>query len=223
MKSKWSKLIVALDVEDKKRIEKIVKRLSGKVKKFKIGLVPFSKFGPEAVVAVKRRKRDVFLDLKLYDIPNTMNRAARIAAQLGVWAFTVHARSGEKALGGLKRDLAVFCRKKSLRRPLVIGVTELTSKTSSRRKVLNLAGLCAKVGLDGVVCSAREASFIRKKYKNLRIITPGIRPPKSKADDQKRITTASQAFKNGADYIVVGRPIIEQKDHLKAAQEVISS
>jgi orotidine-5'-phosphate decarboxylase len=222
MKSKWSRLIVALDVEDKDKILKVVTSLSEKVGKFKIGLIAFSKFGPLAVALIRRRKLEVFLDLKFYDIPNTMKRAARIAARLGVWAFTVHAKSGQQALEELKKDLVLFCRKNRLRRPLIIGVTELTSTASSRLKVLRLAGLCHKAGLDGVVCSAREASLIKRKYKSLKVITPGIRPARSRGDDQKRITTASQAFNDGADYIVVGRPIIEQKDYLKAAGEVLS-
>lgn len=223
MKSRWSRLIVALDVEDKEKILKVVNGLPDKVTTFKIGLIAFSKFGPLAVALIRRRKREVFLDLKLYDIPNTMKMASRIAARLGVWAFTVHAKNGRKALGELKKDLASFCSKKGLRRPLIIGVTELTSAASSKAQVLKLVGVCSKAGLDGVVCSAQEAGLVKRKYKNLTVITPGIRPASARGDDQKRVTTASRAFKDGADYIVVGRPIIEKKDYLKAAQEVLSS
>jgi orotidine-5'-phosphate decarboxylase len=222
MQTKWKRLIVALDLEDKDKILKVLEGLSSKVKKFKIGLIAFSKFGPLGVALIKRRGLEVFLDLKLYDIPNTMKKAGRIAAQIGVWAFTVHAKSGLKTLCEVKRDLVLYCSKKKLRRPLLIGVTELTSNPASKTKVLALAGICAKAGLDGVVCSAHEASLIRRKYRRLKIITPGIRPVRAKANDQKRVTTASQAFRSGADYIVVGRPIIDEKDYLKAAKEVLS-
>jgi orotidine-5'-phosphate decarboxylase len=222
MQSKWPRLIVALDIEDRNKIDKAVKSLRLKVKKFKVGLIPFSKFGPDIIREIKKRKADVFLDLKLYDIPNTMKKAARIAAEFGVWAFTIHAKSGQSALSQLKSDLASFCRKKRLKRPLIIGVTELTSTSSSKKKILKLVKACVKAGLDGVVCSAKEAKFIRTRYKKLKIITPGIRPLGFRGDDQRRVTTAKQAFAEGADYIVVGRPIVEQKDYLEAARKVLS-
>jgi len=139
---------------------------------------------------------------------------------LGCWAFTVHIKAGEEALRAVKKEVAKAARKGKLSRPLILGVTELTSKKSSGNKVLQLAGIAQRSGLDGVVASAREAGRIKKKY-HLKVVTPGIRPPGAGKADQKRVATAGFALAQGAVYIVVGRPIIEQKDYLKAAEAVL--
>jgi len=217
----WDKLIVALDLEDKRKIKSIIRALSPKVRKFKAGLVTYVNFGPEIVNIVKNYRAEVFLDLKFFDIPNTMIKAAESAASLGVWAFTVHIKAGREALSQLKKNLTKFCKAWKIRRPLIFGVSELTSKQTSQSKVLGLVGIAASVGLDGVVCSAWEASSVRGKYKNLKIVTPGIRRKQDATADQKRIATARGAFTAGADYIVVGRPIIQAKEYLQAAEDIL--
>ena len=220
-KKNFKRLIVALDLEDKKKINKIVKELSGYIDKFKIGLIAYTKFGSQIVTQFKSKGFKVFLDLKLLDIPNTVINTAKIFAKMGVWAFTVHLKMGEDSLVLLKKELATFCRKNKLRKPFILGVTELTSEKASLKKVLKLASLASGAGLEGVIASPQEAPFIRRKYPRLKIITPGIRPPGYIQDDQKRVSSASFAL-NYADFIVVGRPIIKAKDPLAAVKKILS-
>lgn len=222
MADNWTKLIVALDFDDKKLINKVVKALSPKGVKFKIGLQAFIKYGPDLLKPLIRQKADIFLDLKLHDIPNTMKSAAAVIAQMGCWSFTVHTKAGVEALEAVKKETAYWAKKSGKRRPLILGVTELTSSNASLEQVLALADIAVKAKIDGVIASANEAKAIKKKYgKLLKVITPGIRNPNDDIGDQKRIMTAKNAFANGADYIVVGRPIISKKDCLTAAIEVL--
>lgn len=219
----WKRLIVALDLDNKSEIEKVVKVLAPKEVKFKIGTIAFTKFGPELVRKFIAKKIDIFLDLKLYDIPNTMKETASIIVQMGCWAFTVHIKAGKEALEAVKEEVARVCKVNKLRKPLILGVTELTSANAGLEEVLSLAEKACAAGLDGVIASAKEASTIKEKFgAQLKVVTPGIRNPNDEAGDQKRITTAQTAFKNGADYIVVGRPIIAQKDYLKAVEEILN-
>lgn len=223
MNLNWDKLIVALDLERKKDIEKAVKTLSGKGVKFKIGSIAFTKFGPSLVKKFTAKNIDIFLDLKLYDIPNTMKQTAGVITEMGCWAFTVHAKAGPEALGAVKEEVASRAAVKKIRKPLILAVTELTSSAASTEGVLALARQARAAGLDAVVASSREAEAIKKEFGNvLKVVTPGIRGPRDRAGDQKRVTTARAAFKNGADYIVVGRPIIGQNNFLRAAREVLS-
>ncbi len=218
LKRIWAKLIVALDLVDKQKIERIVKALSPQGVKFKIGLIAFSRFGPELVKSLVRKRLDVFLDLKLYDIPNTMKETARIIAGLGCWAFTVHLEAGEDALKEVRKTIDNFSKKK----PLILGVTKLTSKRASLAEVLALVKVAKKAKLDGVVASAQEVETIKQRFgKNLLVVTPGIRSRREEKKDQLRITTAQEALTKGADYLVVGRPIITKKDYLKASREVL--
>lgn len=219
----YKKLIVALDLTDKKKIFKVVKELAPYGVKFKVGLIAFTKFGPSLVKRLVSENLDVFLDLKLFDIPNTMCNTAKIIAQLGCWAFTVHIRAGLKALKNIVDELDMITKKEKLKRPLIFGVTELTSQDAKLKDVIRLAEIAKKANLDGLVASAQEAYFIRENIgKSLKIITPGIRLPFSDTSDQKRIATAKEAFKNGADYIVVGRPIINSNNYLEAAKQILS-
>ncbi len=220
-KSVFRRLIVALDLEDKRRLNKIVASLKGYVEKFKIGPIAYTKFGPSVVKGLKAKNLEIFLDFKLFDIPNTVIKTARLFAKLGVWAFTVHLKMGREPLLLLRKDLDNFTRKNKLKKPLILGVTELTSQTSSLKKVLKLVDLAYKVGLDGVIASAREAPFIRRKYPKLKIITPGVRPQLTKKDDQIRTSSASFAL-DYADFIVVGRPIIEAENYLEASKKILS-
>jgi len=216
----WNKLIVALDVTSEKKINAVSRALSPKGVKFKIGPIAYTKFGPEAVRMITRKKADVFLDFKLYDIPNTMAETAKQFVGLGVWAFTVHLKAGHEALAYVKKEIAKEARRLKKKRPLIIGVTELTSKNAPINDVVKLAGIANKSGIDGVVCSVWEAKTVKKKF-GLKIITPGIRSKKC-GDDQRRVATAKQAFSQGSDYIVVGRPIVKATKYLSAAEEVLS-
>lgn len=220
MPKAWNKLIVALDINSEAKIKKAVKALSPKVKKFKIGLIAYTRFGPKIIKAVKQRGAEVFLDFKLYDIPHTMAETAKAFVDLGVWAFTVHLKAGEEALAYLRREIKSYARHKKTKAPLIIGVTELTSQKVSLAKVLKLAETAKKAKLDGVVCSVWEAKKIKEKF-SLKTITPGIRA-KTAGDDQQRVATVKEALKNKADYFVVGRPIINRGDYLKAAEEILA-
>ena len=218
----WDKLIVALDLDSEKEIEKVVEILSLKKAKFKIGSIAFAKFGPQLVCKFTKKNIDIFVDLKLYDIPNTMKETAKVIAEMSAWAFTVHIKSGTPALVAVKEQIEETAHEKNIRKPLILGVTELTSSKASEQDVLKLAALASNAKLDGVIASAREARVIKTEFKNLKVITPGIRSAFDEKGDQERITTAKTAFDSGADYIVVGRPIISKKDYLKAAEEVLS-
>ncbi len=223
MNFNWDKLIVALDLDTRKDIDKVIKSLSGKGVKFKIGSIAFTKFGPEFVRKLTAKKIDIFLDLKLYDIPNTMKETAGIITEMGCWAFTVHTKAGFEALSAVKEEVVSRSIGKKIRKPLILGVTELTSSAAKVEQVLALAKVAQAAGLDAVVASSRETPAIKKAFGSaLKIITPGIRGPGDCAGDQKRITSALTAFKNGADYIVVGRPIISKSNYLQAAKKVLS-
>lgn len=223
MSNKWGKLIVSLDIVDEKKINDVINTLSPKGVKFKIGTIPFTKFGPQFVKGLIDKGADVFLDLKLHDIPNTMASTAKSITEMNCWSFTVHLKAGEKALTQVKSVVEKTSQEKNLRKPLVLGVSVLTSEKAQENEVMSLISLADKVGIDGVIASAYEAKAIKKTFPKLTVITPGIRGPKDTQGDQVRVMTANQAFENGADYIVVGRPIIEKEDYFKAAQEILES
>lgn len=218
------KVILALDVDRWTKAAHLLKKMEGRIKIYKIGLQLFSKAGPEAIKAVQKKGAQVFLDLKLFDIPNTVSSAVREAVRLKVMMLTLHISGGEEML----RSAVEAARQESVRlkvqRPLLIGVTVLTSQDAGKKEVLRLARSGLNCGLDGVVCSAREAAYLRKNIKRqFIIITPGIRPAAKSGDDQKRVVTASAALKAGSDFLVVGRPILQAKDPVAALKELVSS
>ncbi len=215
----WDKLIVALDLSREREIKKVVDSLYPKVRKFKVGLIPYTALGPGIIRWIRKKGADVFLDLKFFDIPNTMLEAAKIALDLEIWAFTVHLKAGKGPLKFLEEKLKEEAEAKGRKRPLILGVTELTSKRTSLNKVLSLAKIAYESNLDGVICSVWEAKQIKDRFR-LIAVTPGIR--KVKADDQKRTATVKEAVSMGSDYFVVGRPIVKEKDFLKAAENILS-
>jgi len=222
----WEKLIVALDLEDKERIQEVVSNLATTRTKFKIGSIAFTKLGPNFLKELIDQGKDIFLDLKLNDIPNTMAKAAAVITGLGVWAFTVHLSSGKEALAAVRSAVDQEAKKLGITTPLILGVSVLTSSSlgmnERQESIKGLCELAVEAGLDGVISSSLDARVIRQQHgEKLRIITPGIRGPADNLGDQKRVTTAKQAFDNGADYIVVGRPIIEKEDHLAAAKNIL--
>ena len=224
MSQNWDKLIVALDLENKDKIKEIVNELGPKGVKFKIGSIAFTKFGPEFLKSLIDEGKDIFLDLKLYDIPNTMRRTAAIIAGMGCWAFTVHLQAGEEALRAVKEEVQKSAKTFGKRKPMILGVSVLTSSPATQEEVNRLVRLADSVGLDGVIASPWDVQGIKADgFTKLKVITPGIRNPGSDLGDQLRIATASIAFAKGADYIVVGRPIIGQEKYLEAAKRILES
>ena len=225
------RLIFALDVSSLEEVKKWVRLLKGYVGIFKVGKELFTACGPNVVDIIHKAGGEVFLDLKFHDIPNTVARAGVAAAGLGVKMFNVHTIGGLKMMEAVRESVDETCKRG--RRPIILGVTILTSmdeKTikqvgiqgSVRKRVLQLAKLAKKAGLDGVVASPLEVKDIKKKLgKDFIIVTPGIRMPDSKPDDQNRTMTPKQAISAGADYIVVGRPIREAKDPVEAARKIL--
>lgn len=222
------RLIVALDVKSLAEAKEIIKKLSPTVRIFKVGMGLFTMCGPDAVTLVHDSGARVFLDLKFHDIPNTVAHAVRSAAKLGVFMVNIH------ALGGSEMMMrAVEAARESENKPKLLGVTVLTSMDQSsigevgidkkiEDEVVTLARLGKDSGLDGVVASPNETNLIRNNLgKDFIIVTPGIRSAGAEKGDQKRIMTPKDAIEAGADYIVVGRPIIETKDPLEAAKKII--
>jgi orotidine-5'-phosphate decarboxylase len=220
------KLILALDVDTAGKAGHFVKILYPVVKIFKVGLKLYTAFGPKIIKEIEACGADVFLDLKFNDIPNTMADAVKEALKNKVSMLTVHTLSGPSAL----KEVSKAARGTKTR---ILGVTILTSICQNflndlkiqrplSEEVLYLAKMAKRCGLSGVVCSVHEAKQIRKACgKNFIIITPGIRPKGAGKNDQQRAATPAEAKKSGANFIVVGRPILDANDPLKAAQKII--
>jgi len=191
----------------------------------------FTYFGPEFVKTLVNKGFDVFLDLKFHDIPNTVAKAVKASADLGVWMVNVHASGGIKMMIAAKNSLSAYQNDA----PLLIAVTVLTSMEqddlidlgihkSPEDQVMSLATLANKSGLDGVVCSAWEAKSLKKSQgQAFKLVTPGIRPAGSNSDDQKRIMSPSEAIAVGADYLVIGRPITKAADPLSVLKSINAS
>ncbi len=215
------RVIVALDFPRGAEALALVERLNPAACRLKIGKEMFTREGPALVERLIGKGFDVFLDLKYHDIPNTVAAACAVAADLGVWMVNVHASGGRKMMEAARERLAGFAQ-----RPLLIAVTVLTSMAaedlaelglgvSPEAQVLRLAALTESAGLDGVVCSPREAAAIRAQCgPGFRLVTPGVRPASASLDDQKRVMTPADAIAAGSDYLVVGRPITAAADPL---------
>lgn len=207
-------LIVALDVDSPSGALALADRLDPSLCRVKVGNELFTRAGPGVVEDLQGRGFQVFLDLKFHDIPNTVAGACRAAADLGVWMVNVHALGGLRMMDAASEAVAAY-----RERPLLVAVTVLTSLEASdlkaaglpaepERLALDLAVLARKGGMDGAVCSAREASALRGKLgKDWLLVTPGIRPGGGAADDQRRTMTPAGAMAAGSDYLVVGRPV----------------
>lgn len=228
------KIIVALDVPTAEDAMSIVDELNGAVGAFKIGLQLFTSAGPDFVRKLISSGVKVFLDLKFHDIPNTVAKASIEAARLGIWMFNVHASGGGEMMRRTVEEVGATCDSENIDRPLIIAVTVLTSSndhtlketgvgTGTEEQVLKLAELTAKCGLDGVVASPHEIEPIRAQIASneFRIVTPGIRPSSATNDDQKRVMTPGSAVSNGANHLVIGRPITAAADRLKAIEAII--
>ncbi|GEA52665.1 orotidine 5'-phosphate decarboxylase [Vibrio inusitatus NBRC 102082] len=222
------KVIVALDYDNKNDALNFVDRIDPASCRLKVGKEMFTLFGPEFVKQLHQKGFSVFLDLKFHDIPNTCSKAVRAAAEMGVWMVNVHAGGGERMMTASREILEPYGKD----RPLLIGVTVLTSMEQSdlagigldvepKEQVLRLAHLTKNSGLDGVVCSAQEASFLKSELgKEFKLVTPGIRPAGAAVGDQKRIMTPVDAIQAGSDYLVIGRPITQAADPAKVLAEI---
>jgi len=211
--SQAEKIIVALDVDSFEKAKSFIDRLYPAVQAFKIGSQLFTLCGPKIVEYTNEKGASVFLDLKFFDIPNTVANAVRSAVNLNVKMLTLHISGGEPMLKAAVEAAKDEAEKLKIKRPLLIGVTVLTSQETSPDKVLQLARQGLSCGLDGVVCSAQEVSLLREKLgKDFVIVTPGIRSRDDRKADQKRTATADEALRAGSDFLVVGRPILEAKD-----------
>ncbi|MDV6315051.1 orotidine-5'-phosphate decarboxylase [Idiomarina sp. HP20-50] len=224
------KVYVALDYQTREEADNLVSKLpAGKVG-LKVGKELFTAIGPDWVREKVDQGFSVFLDLKFYDIPNTVAKAVTSAAKIGVDIVNVHASGGTEMMKAAKEALKPFDKP-----PLLIAVTILTSMSdddlqemgiqlSTTQQVVKLAKLAKQAGLDGVVCSAQEASMLRKDLgSSFKLVTPGIRPADSDAGDQKRIMTPEAAIDAGVDYMVIGRPITQANDPATAATDILRS
>jgi len=223
-----SKLIVALDVPDRDAAIKAVEQLSGHVGLFKVGLELFTCEGPRLVEEIRGRGEKVFLDLKLHDIPNTVAGAVRAACRLGVQMLTVHTSGGPKMLAAAGQEA-----QSAANPPLLLGVTALTSLSAADITGLGIAGpaeqwverLAASAkdaGIPGIVASSSELPMLHRKFGNaLQYVIPGIRPAGAASQDQSRTATPGEAIRAGANYIVVGRPIMQAPDPAKAADGIV--
>ena len=222
------RVIVALDVESANEARAIVSELSGTAAAFKVGMQLFTAAGPELVRELSAGSR-IFLDLKFHDIPNTVAKAGIEAARLGVWMFNVHAAGGSVMMRRTAEEVATVCERENLARPMILGVTVLTSsdattlheigiERSVEHQVLRLAQLASDCGLDGIVASPIETPAVRDTIgrRDFLIVTPGVRPVSATNDDQKRVMTPGRAVASGSDYIVVGRPILAAEDRTEA-------
>jgi orotidine-5'-phosphate decarboxylase len=210
-------LIVALDVDSFARAKSFVDKLYRHVKIFKVGSQLFTAAGPAIIDYIHNKGAEVFLDLKFHDIPNTVAGAVRQAVRMEIKMFTLHIAGGKEMISAAVKAAEDEARFQRVKRPLVVGVTILTSRQTNSSDVLKLTRIGLSAGLDGVVCSAREVRLLRKAIKKkFVIVTPGIRPKNAAKDDQKRTATAAEAIISGSNFLVVGRPILEAKDPLKA-------
>jgi orotidine-5'-phosphate decarboxylase len=227
------KIIFALDVEHFQEAQKWVSLLKDRVGIFKVGKQLFTHAGPKVIDMIRQKGQNVFLDLKYHDIPNTVAKAGEEATKLNVTMFNLHALGGGEMMKKTVEASRAAAKKLGIPKPIILAVTILTSMDEEALKevgvqvpildeVGRLALLSMKAGIDGVVASPQEISVIRQRCgEKFIIVTPGIRSPTDKKDDQKRTMSPKEAVAAGANYLVIGRPIKEAKDPLEAVQKII--
>ncbi len=229
-----NQLIVALDVENLATANRLVTTLSDDVKWFKIGKQLFTAVGPASVKLLHEANKNIFLDLKFHDIPNTVAGAVASATKIGANIINIHASGGLEMMRAAGEAAEKQASELSIPKPTLLGVTILTSVDEAnfqrdfgtQRKLKNqvayLAELSQKAGLDGVVASPLEIELIRKVCGNdFVIVTPGVRPAWAASNDQQRVMTPGEAINAGADYIVVGRPITAADNPREAARTIL--
>ncbi|MDQ7010576.1 MAG: orotidine-5'-phosphate decarboxylase, partial [Mariprofundaceae bacterium] len=225
-----SRIIIALDYPSADAALSLATQLDAQRCRLKIGKELFTRSGPPVVEKLVQMGFDIFLDLKYHDIPHTVARACQAAADLGVWMMNVHTLGGQAMMQAARDALGT-----AADRPLLIGVTLLTSmdqttfeqiglQGSMTDTVLRLAKLAAHSGLDGVVCSAQEALQLRQQHHpDFLLVTPGIRPANSEQGDQRRTMTPAQASAAGSHYLVIGRPITQAPNPMAALNAIEDS
>ncbi len=227
------RLVLALDVEKIEEAKDLVEKLSPYIGTFKVGLQLFCGFGLEIINYIKEKNANFFLDVKLHDIPNTVEKASYNIVKNGANFFNVHATGGIEMMKAAKKGAIEASEKFGHKKPIILAVTVLTSisneilqnelenKCRTKDFVLKLARNAKLAGLDGVVASAQELPLIKKELgEDFIVLTPGIRPSWTAKDDQKRIATPANALKDGADYIVLGRAITKADDIIEAIKKV---
>ncbi|WP_118776111.1 orotidine-5'-phosphate decarboxylase [Haemophilus haemolyticus] len=226
-----SKIIVALDYEKEAEALALVDQIDPSLCRLKVGKEMFTTLGINFVKQLHQRNFDVFLDLKYHDIPNTVARAVRSAADLGVWMVDLHASGGLRMMEEAKRILEPYGKDA----PLLIAVTVLTSmedldllqigiNASPMEQVLRLAHLTQRAGLDGVVCSPQEVEILRNACgEDFKLVTPGIRPIGADFGDQRRVMTPTAAIRAGSDYLVIGRPITQADNPAEVLRSINAS
>ena len=226
-----SKIIVALDYEKEAEALALVDQIDPSLCRLKVGKEMFTTLGMNFVKQLHQRNFDVFLDLKYHDIPNTVARAVRSAADLGVWMVDLHASGGLRMMEEAKRILEPYGKDA----PLLIAVTVLTSmedldllqigiNASPMEQVLRLAHLTQHAGLDGVVCSPQEVEILRNACgEEFKLVTPGIRPIGADFGDQRRVMTPTAAIRAGSDYLVIGRPITKADNPVEVLRSINAS
>ncbi len=229
-----NRIIIALDVDSLERARELVAQLRFSAGAFKIGKQLFTRYGPEAITMTHRMGSAVFLDLKFHDIPHTVACAAAEVVRHGVFLFTIHALGGFEMMQQAVATVSRTAQTLHTRRPLVLAVTLLTSLTSAdlaalgitgsmEDQVVRLARLARSAGVDGVIASPHEIELIKAACgTDFLVVTPGVRLPTGRVDDQKRVLTPGEAVRKGADYIVVGRPVIAAADPRAALQAIIA-
>jgi orotidine-5'-phosphate decarboxylase len=229
------RIIVALDFPDAASALALADRLDPGACAVKIGKELFTSAGPDVVLACVKRGFRVFLDLKFHDIPNTVAQACAAATRLGVWMLNVHASGGAAMLAAAREGVERAAGETRRPAPLLIAVTVLTSLSEAdlaaigvsgpaERQALRLAKLAQSKGLAGVVCSPPEAATLRAACgPDFKLVTPGIRLGGAKSDDQTRIATPESAIRDGADYLVIGRPITQASDPRAALATIRAS
>lgn len=226
-----NKIIVALDYEKESDALALVDQIDPSLCRLKVGKEMFTTLGINFVKQLHQRNFDVFLDLKYHDIPNTVARAVRSAADLGVWMIDLHASGGLRMMEEAKRILEPYGKDA----PLLIAVTVLTSmedldllqigiNASPMEQVLRLAHLTQHAGLDGVVCSPQEVEILRNACgEEFKLVTPGIRPIGADFGDQRRVMTPTAAIRAGSDYLVIGRPITKADNPVEVLRFINAS
>lgn len=221
------RVIVALDFPEQSLAMQLVERLDPALCRLKVGKEMFTRYGPPMVEALRKQGFELFLDLKFHDIPNTVAAACDAAADLGVWMMNLHASGGRRMMEAARERLA-----QKGESPLLVAVTILTSLAAEdiaevgytgdpAENVLRLASLTNDAGLDGVVCSPREAVEIRRRIGDeFLLVTPGVRPKSAAADDQRRVMSPGEAIAAGSSYLVVGRPITAAQDPIAALKAI---
>ncbi len=227
------RIILALDVASHDKVINILEKFKEHINIFKVGSELFTAVGPKIINEIQKRGKKDFLDLKYHDVPNTVQKTARVVTEFGVFMFNIHTLGGLEMMKKTAEALAEHSLKKNMEKPILLGVTLITSIDqntlrdelgighSISTQVRHLAGLAFKAGLDGVIASPQEIEIIRAQCgEGFLVVTPGIRPSWTSSDDQKRIMTPKEALMKGADYLVIGRAIMSQPDPIKALERI---